>query len=80
LTKTITSPENQTSQRRFAPIVIAEGEIVDRFQMKSVIVFVKIRSIVIVSVRHRARHVHQVPHIPMLIDCRRMVIGFRGER
>jgi hypothetical protein len=31
------------SQRRFAPMVIAEDEIVDRFQLKSVIVPVKIR-------------------------------------
>jgi hypothetical protein len=31
------------SQRRFAPIVIAESENVDRFQMKSVIDFVEIR-------------------------------------
>jgi hypothetical protein len=43
LTKSITSPQNQESQRRYAPMVIAEGEIADRFQMKSVIVFVKIR-------------------------------------
>lgn len=32
------------SQRRFAPMVIAEDEIVDRFQLKSVIVPVKIRT------------------------------------
>jgi hypothetical protein len=32
------------SQRRFAPTVIAEDEIVDRFQLKSVIVPVKIRT------------------------------------
>ena len=32
------------SQRRFAPMVIAEDEIVDRFQLKSVIVPVKIRN------------------------------------
>lgn len=44
LTKSITSPENQTSQRRFAPMVIAEGEIVDRFQLETVIVFMKIRN------------------------------------
>jgi hypothetical protein len=31
-------------QRRFAPMVIAEGENVDRFQMKSVIDFVQIRT------------------------------------
>ena len=31
------------SQRRFAPMIIAEGENVDRFQMKSVIDFAKIR-------------------------------------
>jgi len=43
LTKTITSPENQTSQRRFAPKVIGEAEIADRFHLKSVIVFLKIR-------------------------------------
>jgi len=41
--KSITSPENHTSQRRFAPMVIAEAEIVDRFQMKSMIAFLEIR-------------------------------------
>jgi hypothetical protein len=44
LTKSITSPDNHGSQRRFAPIVIAEAAIVDRFQMKSMIVFLKIRT------------------------------------
>jgi hypothetical protein len=44
LTKSITSHENQKSQRRSAPMMIAEDEIADRFQMKSVIVFLKIRT------------------------------------
>ena len=43
LTKSIPPPQNRTSQRRCAPMMIAEAEIVDRFQIKSVIAFLKIR-------------------------------------
>jgi len=42
LTKSITSSDNLNIQRRCAPIVIGELEIADRFQMKSVIDFVKL--------------------------------------
>jgi hypothetical protein len=45
LTKSISSSDNLNIQRRFAPIVIGCPEIADRFQMKTVIVFVKLRSV-----------------------------------
>jgi len=41
------------SQRRFAPMVIAKDEIVDRFQLKSVIVPVKIRRVFMSSAYSR---------------------------
>jgi len=44
LTKSITSSDNLKVRRRFAPMVIDRSEIVDRFQMKSVIDFVKLRT------------------------------------
>ena len=44
LTKSINSSDNRSSQRRFAPIAINHPEIADRFHLRSVIVFVKIRT------------------------------------
>jgi len=52
LTKSITSSDNLNIQRRCAPIVIGELEIADRFQMKSVIDFVKLGTITHVEHLH----------------------------